>query len=359
MKEVISNRQIFVVMFTMIVSGILSLGGTSGAGRNAWLSAIFVIVLAIPLYFIYFYPIKINKGKDFFEINELLYGIELGKVVNVVYLAIILLITVVSFSRYTVFVKAVALEQTSVVIIGVFMLITVIYATFCGFEVIARFAEIAVIVISIFLAFTLILSISAYDASNVTPIIEDGVKPVLDGALAILITPYAEAFAFVCLLSNVKDRNSVSKTLNIAICVSGVVMSAIFLRNLMILGYPMVENLYYPSYQAISVISLGSFFQRQEVTVSATFLIADIIRLSILSIFLCKGINFIAKKRNYKKYSTAVGFIVFVISIVFLSTTVKLFNFLDVYKVIIGVSLLILPTISCVLSFKRIKKRTV
>lgn len=341
----------------MLISGLMSLGGSDGAGRDTWISAFLVVILAVPMYYIYFYPLKSFKNKDIFQIHDIIYGEKVGFIISLIYILTVGLVFVVSFARYSVFVKTVALEKTPILIIAIFMIITVIYACVCGFETVARFSEIVIYLIVIFLVFTLVVAYSTVNTENLQPILESGIQPVFKGMFSIFASPYLESFALISLFSNVYDRNKVPKVLVVSTVISALVIGVAFLRNLLILGNEATQSFYYPSYQAISLITFGSFFQRQEVTVSATFLIADIIRLSVFSIFITKGINYFLRKRELVRTSVVIIIGLGLVSVYFLGNTIKVFTFIDMYKRIIFIPLVILPCITALISLIKIKER--
>lgn len=345
-REDISIRQGFVLIFIFMTGGIMAIGGNSDAGRDGYLSAIFAILFVVPLFWIYYKPFIIFKKLNYFEIIALLYGEKLSKVVNFIMCISVFFVACISMARFTIFLKSVALDKTPVFTIGIFMSIVCIYAVYAGFETIARFAEIMVYTVILFLIFSTIVAFGTIDYSNVTPILESGFIPVVIGAYSITTAPFMEGFALIMLLSQTRKRRDMSKMILISCVVSLCVMSIIMLRNLMILGFPAIDSLYYPSYIAISLVTLGDFFQRQEVVVSITFLIADMIKIAVLVMFVSKSINFTARTKEYKNYAVAVTFLVLSVSMIIFPTTNRLFEFFDVYKYFLTVSFLIIPLIT-------------
>lgn len=333
----------------------MAIGGNSDAGRDGYLSALFAVVFVVVLIWVYYNPFIVFKSQNYFEIINELYGQKLSKVINLTMLVAVFLSACVSMSRFTIFLKTVALDKTSVFVIGIFMSVACIYAVYSGFETLARFAEIMVYAVVSFLLFSTVVAFSSFDYSNLNPMIENGFLPILNGAFSVLATPFMEGFALIALLSQTRKRNDMQKMLCISGVVSLVVMSVIFLRNLLILGFPAIESLYYPSYIAISLVTLGDFFQRQEVVVSITFLIADMIKLAVFVIFLSKCLNFTAKTKEYKNYAIAVTFLVLSVSMFVFPTTQVLFSFLSIYRYVLIVPFLIIPLVTFFLANKKRK----
>lgn len=349
MREDISLKQAFSLLFIFLSGGIMAIGGGSEAGRDSYLSAVFCLVLVIPLYYVYYTPFKVYKNKDFFEIIDLLYGKIFGNIINIISALAVFLVATVSFSRFTLFIKTVALHNTSIYIIGIFMAFTCFFATFNGFEVLARFCEIMIVAIILCLLAFVIVSFALFKTENLQPLLENGIKPVISGMYSLTATPFMEGFALIMLVSQSRKRNDMQKYVLLAAIASALTMSIIFLRNLLILGYPAIESLYYPSYLAMSLVNLGEFFERQEVAVSIIFLVADIVKISSLCIFLCKMLNFKFKSHEYKFYAPFVISAVFAFSVTFFQDTMQLFRFFSIYKYILTIPFAVLPILTFIL----------
>lgn len=355
MREDISLKQAFSMLFIFLTGGIMAVGGGSESGRDSYIAAIVCIIFVVPLFYVYYKPFLIDENSNFFEIIDLSYGKSIGNLINIIYGLSVLLVAVVSFSRFTIFIKTVALENTSLYIIGLFMAITCIFATYSGFEVLARFCEIMIIAIVFCLALFMVVSFDLFNIYNVQPFIENGYITIFEGSFSLASTPFMESFALIMLISQNRKRKDMQKVIIMSAIASAITIAIVFLRNLLILGYPAIESLYYPSYLAISLVSIGEFFERQEVAVSIVFLIADIVKITSLSIFLCKMINYKVKTKEYKYYSFAIIMFIFALSGIFFANTMQLFRFFSVYKYILVVPFGILPIITLILCKKRLK----
>lgn len=343
------------MFFIFITGGIMAIGGSLDAGRDAYLSAIFAIVFAVALILIYYRPFIVYENDDYFEIIYNLYGEILSKVINFIISISVFFVACVSMARFTIFLKTVALDKTPIFVIGIFMSIVCIYAVYSGFETLARFSEITIWAVIFFMIFSTFVAFWSLDYTNLQPMFEYGVFRIIDGAYSLIATPFMEGFALVALLSQTRKRKDMRKMLCYASVVSLFVMAIVFLRNLLILGYPAIDSLFHPSYVAISLVTLGDFFQRQEVIVSITFLVADMIKIAVLVIFLSKYINFTAKTKEYKNYSIAITFLVLSVSMFIFPTTNALFNFLSVYRYILTVPFFVIPCITFLLANKKRK----
>ena len=347
-KENISLRQGSIMLFIILTGGIMALGGGGESGRDSWITPLIAVIVAIFLYYIYYKPFLICSNKNHFEIIDFSYG-KFGKAINLFLSLNAFLMASISLSRFSIFIKTVALDKTPIYIISFFMIAVCIYGVYSGFEVLARFSEILIWSIVFFLAFSTIASFSTLNFQNLTPLFEDGIKPLIKGTHIIVATPFMETFFLIMLLGETKKRKDMTKTLSITAIISAIVMSTIFLRNLLILGYPVIESLYYPSYTAISLITLGDFFQRQEVLVSITFLIADILKICVYIIYASKSLNFVAKTREYKYYSIAISVAVLFFSLIIFQNTMELFNFLEIYRYLLTLPFIIVPILTLIL----------
>ena len=74
----------------------------------------------------------------------------------------------------------------------------------------------------------------------------------------------------------------------------------------MILG-ELNEALYFPSHEAVSRISIGSFLERIEVTVSLVFIASAFIKCSVCLFTACKGVSRVFNLHNYTSVVIQIG----------------------------------------------------
>lgn len=356
-RENISLRQAFIMLYIILTSGIMSIGGSGDAERDTWIAPIVAIIFVIALYYIYYKPFVLYKNLTYFEILDKVYS-RFSVIINIFLGFNAFLLACISLSRFSIFLKTVSLNQTPLYVISLFMMVVCAYGVYSGFEVLARFSEILVWIIVAFLVFSTVISYQTLDFNNLYPILENGFLPVVNGTYTVLATPFMETFFLVMLFGDTKKRADMPKNLYKSAIVSSIVMSVVYLRNLLILGHPAIQSLYYPSYTAISLISLGDFFQRQEVFVSLAFLIADILKICVFIIYVCRTINHVGKTKEYKNYTVSVCVAVLLCSLVIFTNTMDLFNFLQIYRYVVTVPCLFVPILTTILCIKQNKNKT-
>jgi spore germination protein KB len=69
----------------------------------------------------------------------------------------------------------------------------------------------------------------------------------------------------------------------------------------------MLDSFYFPSYEAVSMISVGDFIQRIEVSVSFLFIFGVFIKSSICLLVACKGIGKIFNLKDYRSIVIQTG----------------------------------------------------
>jgi spore germination protein KB len=78
------------------------------------------------------------------------------------------------------------------------------------------------------------------------------------------------------------------------------------IRNIAILGN-MLGSFYFPSYEAVSMISINNFIQRIEVSVAAVFIFGVFIKTSICLLVACKGIGKMFNLNDYRSVVIQIG----------------------------------------------------
>ncbi len=175
-KGKISNKQM-VMLFTicrlMLTMAFLPYVNSPPWSQDLWISSI----LAFPMHIILALPVY-TLAKRFSKLS-------LIESIEAMYVWFFLHRTSTILRELGEFLTAVPYPETPIIVFIIASALCAAYAVFHGLETIGRLAEIIapVILSSVFLVFLLIAK--DVDISNLTPVLEDGIVPVLYGAFVI------------------------------------------------------------------------------------------------------------------------------------------------------------------------------
>ena len=109
-------------------------------------------------------------------------------------------------------------------------------------------------------------SLPQLDWGAVLPVAERGAQPPLSVSfMRGTFVPFLESFFAVMVLVPLYNRPSGTvRPIFAAALFAGAFLALTLMKNTMLLGFPAVSQYFFPSYTAASVVTVGDFFERQE-----------------------------------------------------------------------------------------------
>ena len=136
---------------------------------------------------------------------------------------------------------------------------------------------------------------------------ENGVKPVIEGALGSFAFPFCELVVFMLVFDSLGTPSSGYKVYLKALIIGGSFVTFVVMRNIMVLGAGTLEAVYFPSYTAISRVNIGNFLQRLEISVIIEFIVCCYIKISICLLAATKGVSKLFGCKDYRFLVTPIG----------------------------------------------------
>lgn len=324
-KEKITDRQsiLLIVVFTIGSSLIIGIG--TGAKNERWIATILGFIMVAPMILLYSRILSLFKEKDLFEILNICLGKVSGSVVCVLYTFYALYLGAAVARNFGEFVNIISLTQTPKIVSLLALGFACIFAVKMGIEVIGRSVVFLSAIIIITIIFVQFLTIPEIDLDRLKPFFANGLKPLLKGGYSAFTVPFAETVLFLGILSPLSTKKSPYKIYFTGISVATFIFVAIVIRNTGILGN-MLDAFNFPSYEAISMISIGDFLQRIEVTVSIIFMCGVFIKCTICLLFACKGIRNLVNLSDYRTVAVQTGLIMAYLSLIIVDSSVEMQN---------------------------------
>jgi len=150
---------------------------------------------------------------------------------------------------------------------------------------------------------------------NLKPFIYSGLKPLFNGALSTFTFPFAETVIFMGILYSLKSKKSYYKVYTIGILLGGAIIFSTSVSEMLVLGPDAYASYNFPAYAAVSMIDIKEFITRMEIIVSTTFLIGGFIKISMCTLFCCKGISKLFSFNDYRFLVTPIGILIIITAI--------------------------------------------
>lgn len=305
-KEQITDKEAICILIMFITGSSLIIGIGGEAKNDAWISGIVGIIMAIPMLLIYSRILSLFPGKDLFDILNIIFGKILSKIISLIYIWYAFHLGALVLRNFGEFMNIVAMPETPMLMQILCLGGICIVAVRLGIEIIGR-----TIVYFIPLLFSIIvvvhlLVIPQLHFQYLKPILGNGIRTILNGSFSTFSLPFAETVIFICIFNSLKTKKSPYKVYFWGLLISGSIIIITTIRNIAVIGN-MLDSFYFPSYEAVSMITVGNFLQRIEVSVSAIFIFGAFIKASICLLAACKGIGKMFNLKDYRSIAIQVG----------------------------------------------------
>lgn len=209
------------------------------------------------------------------------------------------------------------MPKTPLLALNMLMILAISYVLYLGIEVLARTAEIFIVIL-IFFGFTgnLFIYFSGnVDLHNLQPILENGWKPIVTKAFPrMCIFPFAEMLVFTMVLPYLNRPESAKKVWLSALISSGIALSYTTALNIAVLGVKEVERSTFPLLTTIGMVNLFEFIQRLDAIVVFTLLITVFFKAAIYLYGAVIGMADLFKLKNYQSIILPTGMVLILFS---------------------------------------------
>lgn len=300
MKEIISDRQGIILLILFILGSTIVLGVGTKAQQDVWIAIILGLLMFLPIIIVYGRLLTLFPEKDLYEILEVLFGRIAGRIISILYIWYSIHLGAMVLFNFSAFINVVGLPETPRIVPSICFMILCVYGVKLGVEVISRWGEFFITILFIIGAIIALLSIPNFKLDNIRPILSDGIKPVILGAIDVLSFPLSETVVFIAIFSSLQKKASYYKVYVTGVALGTLLVLAIATVNILVLGSYIKSLNYFNTYVTTARISIGDFIQRIEILVSVAFLVAGFIKISMCLMSAVKGINKLLNLKDYR-----------------------------------------------------------
>ncbi|YCA42028.1 spore germination protein [Bacillus sp. JZ8] len=319
-KTKISAGQLFILMVLFELGSALLVPLAIDAKQDAWLAILLGMIGSLVLFLIYYKLYSYYPDLLPTEYMQKILGKGIGSVLAFVYILYFMYDASRVLRDFGEMLLTFAYSETPLFIADALLMLVIIYMVRKGIEVIARSGEVLFILMYILAitGFILILSSGLIDFTNLQPVLEEGMLPVLKVAFTqTLDFPFAEAIVFTMILPYLNNPNKAQVTMLCATGLSGINLVITMIINISVLGVDLTSRSQFPLLSTIQSIQVADFLERLDVF----FMIASIIGIFFkISIFFYAAVIGTASLFNIEspsRLSYPLG-----IAILFLSITI-------------------------------------
>jgi spore germination protein KB len=306
MDKTLAPRQVFALLFLMLISNAMTI--SQSLGRDGWLSLAFALLWTLPVYALLLKTNALGCQKDWFDRMTDLLGVVGGGILFFFLATLAGLLAIFSLRNFLLLTRALALPQTSPFLLGTIVILCALPFAVRGILQAGRWAAPVFWLVLVFLLVSLVMTIPDWQPEHLYPLLAHGWRAPFKNSFPLALTIGTEGLFLLAMIDN--RKNPYAPSARRALGISYLLLICVFLRNLFLLGFALSSRLLNPSYTAAGLISLGSFFQRGEVLVTIPFVLCDLLKLAVLLMFAKNSILAVFPHLSDCKLTVALGGVV-------------------------------------------------
>lgn len=331
-KEIISKKHASSILMLFIIGSSLALGVNQSVGQDTWISLILGVFIAIPFLLIYARIITLSPDKNLFDLVIDLFGVFIGKILVLAITLYAIFLGSLVLRNFSEFIEITALQDTPQVPIMIAVMMIVFYLTKSGPQNLGKWSKVIFPVLFFSFAITFVLSITKMDLTNFMPVMNHSFKNITLASFDIFIFPFAEIVLFLTFSNTLEKGSNPKKIFIYALLGAGGILLFALYRNLLVLGVPIMDNSYFPSFTSTRVIGVPNTLERVENLIATNFILAGIAKTSVCLMAGSKGAAKLFNIENYNRIIMPVALLILALSPIVVDNTMDMFASLPHYK---------------------------
>ncbi|HHW21847.1 MAG TPA: endospore germination permease [Clostridiaceae bacterium] len=263
-KGKISNQQLLFLVAGFVLGSVLLVDFTVGITEHqTWMVILAGLAITAPVILSYVVLAKKFPGMNLVQINDMVYGRFLGKVISIYYIFFFSMTLSFNIRDVGELYITFLMQDTPFIFFLIVFTATCAYAVSKGIEVLARVSHLFVVsgLFVIVSAFTLL--IDQMDFSNFLPFFELPFIRIFQGIHIVSVIPYGETVVFLMIMGCLnKTDHAVKKTFS-GLLIGAVSLLIVAVRNTAVLGR--TQTIWTStSFQSIRLINIGTVLTRMD-----------------------------------------------------------------------------------------------
>lgn len=233
------------------------------AERQTWMVVLAGLIIIIPFILTYVALAKRFPGMNVIQINDIVFGRFLGKVLSIYYIFFFMFTLSFNIRDVGELYKTFLIPEAPFIFLLAAFTATCSYAVAKGIEVVARVSHLFVIVALFVEISTFILLIDKMDFSNFLPLFELPPIRLFHGLHIMLVVPFGEVLIFLMIMSSLNRTEHATKSTLIGLVIGGITLLIGAVRNTAVLGN--TQTIWTSiSFQSTRLIDIGTVFTRMD-----------------------------------------------------------------------------------------------
>ncbi|MFP3126215.1 spore germination protein [Ectobacillus funiculus] len=264
----ISALQLFYVMIGFEIGNSIIFGTAAGAKQDAWLAILLSMLCGLILMWIYTKLSDYYPGETLVQMLPKIIGKFLSYPLIVIYALYFLYLACTACRDFGELIASTILTETPMIlVIGIFMVL-IVYCLRGGIEAFGRMGEIVfpIYVLILVTLWILMLVGAEFDSRRLTPVLGNGIQPVLGAAFppvqSTLTFPFGETVLITMLFPVLNNKNNIKKVGMATILIGGILLAVNSIIVISVLGPDIYGKEFFPFFTAAQMVSIADFLER-------------------------------------------------------------------------------------------------
>lgn len=291
MKENLKTSQFMFLIISFIMGSTLLLTMVDGiTSHDTWMVIIFAFTVCLPYWLIYSHLSKRFPGMSLIQMNDIIFGKVIGKIVSLIYITYFFLLLTFNISDVAGFYNGYVMPETPQLVFIVIFVLVCAFAVKRGMAAVARISLLATVLTIGAVILTTLMLIGNMDFSNFLPMLDKPVIKYMQAAHITVELPFLEVISLLMVVPLIKDNRKLTRSWILGGSISALLFLIIVVRDTAVLGGAsgiMGDN----SYEAIRLIDIKEFLSRIELLIALNYTTSLFIKISVLYYATLSGIS--------------------------------------------------------------------
>jgi spore germination protein KB len=347
-KGKISDSQFILLIATTTGGSILAFSFIDTiTGRDTWLVVLSAYIISTPFVIGYAFLAKRFPGNNIIQINDIIYGPYLGKLISIIYISYFLLLFSLNIRDISNFYIGLIIPETPILAFLILFVLISAYAIQKGVEVISRINIPIFVVIILEIAVTSILLFNKMDFTNLLPVFDIPLKTYIQGThIMIAISFCNDLLFFLMIMPYSNNYKSLVKNTYYGSSIAALIFFIVSIRNITVLGSSS-SLLISASYQAARLIDIGNIITRIDLFVAVAVTLNMFIKVCVYYYATVAGVSSILNLHSYSTLILPIGCIAIILAIiVYDNEIIHFFSAQNYHSVLVFPIQFIIPPLS-------------
>lgn len=269
------------------------------AQRDSWLGAILGVLIGIGVAFVYILLIRRFPNQSLAQLNELLFGKWLGKIISFLFYFFFFNVAVIMVRHFNEFISIAYFTRTPVIVFHIMLTVTILYGVWLGLETFSRALELFFPFISLLLFVLFLFSSPKIQAENFLPMFEHGIKPIVYSSIDYQCISTVQLVVLLVIAPAIQQK-TLSRSILVGSIGCGVVLVLMTVFSIGVLGVNFVDLSNYATFALAKNIYIGDFTNRIEVFIVWIWFLTIFFKVCLFFYATSKGIAETLQLSDYR-----------------------------------------------------------